>query len=155
MENKKTAFNLFLERIRKIKDSSLERDEKLQDISKLLKDNLPYYNWVGFYFASPGKKELFLGPFEGEATEHREIPFGKGICGQAAEKKKTLLIQDVSQERNYLSCSEAVKAEIVVPIFKNKKLVGEIDIDSHQLSPFSQEDKKFLEEVSRIIAELF
>ncbi len=71
----------------------------------LLKDSIMHYDWVGFYIVDDFKKELYLGPYAGDPTEHTRIPFGKGICGQAAEKRKTVVIQDISKQKNYLSCS--------------------------------------------------
>lgn len=155
MKNK-GRFDLFLERIREIVNSFLERDEKLRSICKLLRENFSHFNWVGFYLVDKAKgDELILGPFEGEPTEHVRIPFGRGICGQAAQTKKTFLVDDVSKETNYLACSPKVKSEIVVPILKGGKLVGELDIDSHKLSAFTEEDRKFLEKVCEILSNLF
>ena len=142
-----------LKRIKEIANSRLERDEKLRSICKLLRENFTHFDWVGFYLACGN--ELVLGPFEGEPTEHVRIPFGKGVCGQAAQTRKTLVVQDVSKEINYLACSPKVKSEIVVPILKNGKFVGELDIDSHVLSAFTEEDRKFLEKVCEIISNLF
>ena len=142
-----------LGRIKEIANSRLERDEKLRSICKLLRENFTHFNWVGFYLASGN--ELVLGPFEGEPTEHVRIPFGKGVCGRAAQTRKTLVVQDVSKEINYLACSPKVKSEIVVPILKNGNFVGELDIDSHMLSAFTEEDRKFLEKVCEIISNLF
>lgn len=128
----------------------------LQNISKLLKEEVEYYNWVGFYLVDKNNPdELILGPFEGAPTEHTRIPFGKGVCGQVASNEQTIIVQDVSQEQNYLSCSIDVRSEIVVPIFKSGKFIGEIDIDSHKKAPFSQEDTAFLENIAQKISELF
>jgi len=69
--------------------------------------------------------------------------------------KTTFVVQDVSKETNYLSCSPEVKSEIVVPIFKNGKIIGELDIDSHILSPFTDDDKAFLTKLSEMVSELF
>ena len=146
-------FDLLLRRIKEITNSHLERDEKLRSICKLLRENFTHFNWVGFYLASGN--ELVLGPFEGEPTEHVRIPFGKGVCGRAAQTRKTRVVQDVSKETNYLACSPKVKSEIVVPILKNGNFVGELDIDSHMLSAFTEEDRKFLEKVCEIISNLF
>lgn len=124
------------------------RDDILQGLCELLKQSIPHYHWVGFYLVDPlREQELVLGPFAGEPTDHRRIRFGEGICGQAAERRETFVVQDVSQETNYLSCSAKVKSEIVVPIFKEGKVVGELDIDSHELAPFSDEDRLFLESI--------
>ena len=132
------------------------RDEKLAQICTLLAENFEHYNWVGFYLTDPtADRELVLGPYVGAPTEHTRIPFGKGICGQAADTEKTFIIQDVSRETNYLSCSPDVQAEIVLPIIKNGRVMGELDIDSHHLAPFTSKDQQLLNEVCRIVAALF
>jgi len=149
-------FDTLLEKIKVIINSDKKRDEKLRDICRLLREEVSYYNWVGFYFVNTSNSsELILGPFIGEPTEHIRIPFGRGVCGRAAEEEKTIVVQDVSMEENYLACSLKVKSEIVVPIFKDNKLVGEIDIDSHYSSPFREEDRLFLEELSRLVSSMF
>jgi GAF domain-containing protein len=115
----------------------------------MLESLMPYYDWVGFYLvdaANPG--ELVLGPFVGEPTEHVRIPFGKGICGQAAESGETFIVQDISEQSNYLACNLKVKAEIVVPLIKDGKVIGELDIDSHKAGPFTDGDREFLEEIA-------
>jgi GAF domain-containing protein len=148
-------FHFLVRKIRGVLKSGLDRDEKLKTICKLLKDNVPYYNWVGFYIVDNRRdNELILGPFEGEPTEHRRIPFGKGICGQAAERRETFLVQDVSKETNYLSCDAHVKSEIVIPIFKGGEVVGELDIDSHHLSPLSKDDEIFLKKISEMASKI-
>ena len=126
--------------------------EALGDLCEFLRNHVSYYDWVGFYFVEDGK--LKLGPFIGEPTEHVEIPFGVGICGQAAEREETFVVQDVSKETNYLSCSPKTKAEIVVPIFKDGKIIGELDIDSYSPSPFSEEDRAFLEKVCELVSKV-
>lgn len=153
----KEKFKLLLDRVKKIVRSDSKREEKLQQICELLEGEIFHYNWVGFYLVDPEKEnELVLGPFVGEPTEHVRIPFGAGICGQAAERKLTFVVQDVSKETNYLSCSPDVKSEIVVPIFDKKgEIVGELDIDSHYLEPFTSEDREFLEKVCEFVSELF
>lgn len=127
-------------------------DEKMERICELLFEKVEHYDWVGFYIANE-RRELFLGPYRGEPTEHTRIKFGEGICGQAAEKRDVFIIQDVSKEANYLSCSPAVKSEIVVPVMKNGKVMGELDIDSHKNSPFTEEDRKLLEYICAKLSE--
>jgi L-methionine (R)-S-oxide reductase len=155
MENKKQKFDLLLKQVKEIVNSKSDRDKKLKAICQLLKDNIDYYDWVGFYIADIPRRELILGPFVGAPTEHIKITFGKGICGQAAERKETFVVQDVSKQTNYLSCSPKVKSEIVVPIFKKREVVGQIDIDSHTISPFTQEDRHFLKEICQVLRKLF
>ena len=129
------------------------RDARLKAVCYLLHARVSHYDWVGFYLVDPeSPRELVLGPYVGEPTDHTRIAFGQGICGQAAEREETFVIQDVSQETNYLSCSVDVKSEIVVPIFRHDQVVGELDIDSHALGPFTDEDRSFLEAVCREVA---
>ena len=156
MKDEERLPNFLLDRVREIAEGPFETNEKLVAICKLLMDNVPHYDWVGFYLVDQSRKrQLVLGPFVGESTEHVSIPFGKGICGQAAERRVTFMVQDVSKETNYLSCSPKVQSEIVVPIFKSGEIIGELDIDSHTLSAFTQQDRKLLENVCEIVSELF
>lgn len=156
MNNKTSLFRILIRKATDIVNDEMNQNEKLKKICVLLKDSVSYYDWVGFYLVDEKReRELVLGPFEGEPTEHVRIPFGRGICGQAAEMKKTFLVQDVTKELNYLSCSPKVKSEIVVPISRSGEIVGEIDIDSHSLSPFTKEDKEFLEKLSNLVSGIF
>ena len=118
---------------------------KLQQICDLLVSEVSYYDWVGFYFKNGDKKELKLAQFTGEETEHTIIPFGKGICGQVAVSNKNFVVQDVSEQENYISCGWKVKSEIVIPIFVNDENIGQIDIDSHTPNIFSSKDEELLE----------
>ena len=144
-------FNILKTKIRSIIQSN--KENKLKGICILLRDNVEHYDWVGFYLVED-KDELVLGPFAGEDTEHKKIKFGQGICGQAAKQEKIFVVPDVSKEDNYLSCSPEVVSEIVVPIFKDNKVIGEIDIDSHKINPFTNEDQKFLQDLAEMIAYL-
>lgn len=155
MRDKAERFHSLLGEAQMILDSLLGKTEKLQAICQLLSDAVPYYDWVGFYLVDVPKSELVLGPFVGEPTEHVRIAFGQGICGQAADSRETFTVQDVSKESNYLSCSPNVRSEIVVPIFKDGEIVGELDIDSHQLSPFEPQDVELLEGICEMVSRLF
>ena len=126
--------------------------EKLQKICHLLDQEIPYFNWTGFYFRNGDKEELILGPYVGAETDHTVIPFGKGICGQVAVSGETFVVPNVKEQDNYLSCSIDTKAEIVVPIIKDGKNIGQIDIDSHQLNPFTDEDREMLEWLTEKVA---
>ena len=118
----------------------LEGTELQQNLVSWLDKNVSYYNWTGFYFMNEEKQQLEIGPYVGAFTDHRIIPYGKGICGQVALSGKTFEVPDVNAQDNYLACRLATKSEIVVPIYANDKLIGQIDIDSHQLDPFTRED---------------
>jgi GAF domain-containing protein len=136
-------------------NDSITREEKLLAICQLLTDSVPYYNWVGFYFANHETQTLHLGPYVGAQTDHTVIPFGKGICGQVAVSNSNFVVPDVSAQDNYIACSFTVKSEIVVPLFVNGVNIGQIDIDSHELDPFSEADERFLEYVNQEIVKLF
>lgn len=129
-------------------------DERLLELCELLKVEIPYYNWVGFYFRNGNKEELKLGPYAGEPTDHTIIPFGKGICGQVAVSNQNFVVPDVKAQDNYIACSIHVKAEIVVPLFVNGENIGQIDIDSNTPDPFSEEDERFLEWVNEEVAKI-
>lgn len=129
-------------------------NDKLQKICQLLDQEISYFNWTGFYFKNGDKEELILGPYVGAETDHTVIPYGKGICGQVAVSGETFVVPDVYAQDNYLSCSIATKAEIVVPIFKDGENIGQIDIDSHQIDPFTEEDQEMLEWLCAEIAKI-
>ena len=107
------------------------------------------------YFAKPDAKTLHLGPYVGAPTDHLIIPFGKGICGQVAVSNENFVVPDVTAQDNYIACSFTVKSEIVVPLFVKGKNIGQIDIDSHVLDPFTAADERFLEFVNQQVATLF
>ncbi len=126
--------------------------EKLATTCVLLDRFLPHYHWTGFYLADSAQEKLFLGPYVGEVTDHTVISFGHGICGQAAGTKETYLIDDVCTQDNYLSCNIHVKSEIVVPILGDDAYVyAEIDIDSHKIAAFTQEDSTFLNKIAQFL----
>jgi GAF domain-containing protein len=140
--------------ISSITESNTEISIKLQSICDLLKNEVEYYNWVGFYFKNGTKNELKLAEFAGKPTEHIIIPFGKGICGQVAISNQNFVVQDVTEQNNYISCGFQVKSEIVIPIFVNNENIGQIDIDSHATNPFSKKDEDLLEFVCSKVASI-
>ena len=120
---------------------------------EVLDKQIQYYNWTGLYWMNDLKGQLELGAYVGEATDHTSIPYGRGICGQVAISGASFEVPDVHAQDNYLACSLATKSEIVVPIYLEEKLIGQIDIDSHELDPFTAEDHALLEWVAEFIAE--
>jgi len=127
-----------------LKSKNLAVENRLILICESLQTTISYYDWVGFYFANPQEKTLHLKAFAGEPTNHTVIPFGKGICGQVAVSNENFIVPDVNAQNNYIACSIYVKAEIVIPLFKDGKNIGQIDIDSHTPNPFTHEDEAFL-----------
>ena len=135
-------------------EKSCTTKDTLLHICILLKSNVRHYDWVGFYFRNGKKKELLLGPYAGNPTEHTIIPFGKGICGQVAVNNQNFVVPDVQAQDNYIACSLTVKSEIVIPIFVNGENIGQIDIDSNTLNPFTKADEVFLEFVCTKVASI-
>lgn len=123
-----------------------------QQIASTLHRELPDYSWVGFYRLEGD--ELVLGVWDGEeATEHVRIPAGEGVCGSAAAKKQTIIVDDVNEESNYLACFPETKSEIVIPIFlPDGDLVGELDVDGGRVGAFSEDDRLALEQLGAEIA---
>lgn len=140
--------------IDKIVASTHSYSQKRQEICDFLEGAISYYDWVGFYFKNGDKEELKLAEYAGEPTEHTIIPFGKGICGQVAVSNENFVVQDVSSQDNYISCGWKVKSEIVIPIFVNGENIGQIDIDSHTVNPFTKGDEELLEYVCAKVASL-
>jgi len=138
-----------------LSEANVERDVKLKNLCQFLSDTISYYNWVGFYFANHKNKTLHLGSYVGAETDHTIIPFGKGICGQVAESNANFVVPDVAAQDNYIACSLTVKSEIVVPLFVDGINIGQIDIDSHVINPFTETDERFLEFVNQEVAKLF
>ncbi len=146
-------YDSLLGQVKRELDRGRSRSVGLQLVCDLLREQVAAYNWVGFYIADPMRQQLVLGPFSGEPTEHVRIPWGRGVCGQAAERNTTIIIPDVSLEANYLSCSPRVRSEIVVPVrATDGTVLGEIDIDSHTSDPFTAADRSFLEAVALAVA---
>ncbi len=121
-------------------------------IVSIIPRHLTYCNWTGFYMLEPDDPEmLVLGPFHGAPTEHVRIPVSQGICGAAVTRNDTVIVDNVDADPRYLACSLETKSEIVVPIRAHGKVVGEIDIDSHEPAAFSREDREFLEQCAEVV----
>lgn len=118
---------------------------------ELLKSNLPDYTWVGIYLMDGD--ELVLGPFLGKPSPHTRIQLGSGICGAAATKKDTIIVDDVNADPRYLACSIETQSEIVVPIMRGDQVLGELDIDSDRRAAFGDRDRVLLERVAKALAE--
>jgi L-methionine (R)-S-oxide reductase len=109
IENKGKLFKSLIKQTDTILTSKKDRETKLKAICKLLRENVSYYNVVGFYLADREHTKLLLVPFKGHPTEHVRMAFGVGTCGKAAKQKKRFVIQDITKETNYLSCSKKLE----------------------------------------------
>jgi GAF domain-containing protein len=136
--------------------SAASPEALMGDIVTLLHDRMLKYNWVGFYMidkslAPTQPPELVLGPFVGAMTPHTRIPLNQGICGAAASSGKTVVVDDVNSDPRYLACSLETKSEIVVPVYANGRVAGELDIDSHFPAAFQDGDRELVEYCATLV----
>jgi len=123
----------------------------LSNASALLWDFLPDSVFTGFYLYNGDK--LILAPFQGSVS-CVEIELGKGVCGQSAADRKTIVVDDVTKHKNYISCDSRAMSEIVVPLVKDDKLVGVLDLDSSKVGDYDEEDIKGLEAFAKNLVAL-
>lgn len=140
-----------LQRVREAIAGAADRDEILRRAVRALSEGMARYTWTGIYLLEG--ETLVLHNQVGLPTPHMKISIGQGICGLAARQRKTVVVPDVGKDPRYLACSLKTRSEIVVPIFKNGEVVGEIDVDSDFPDAFDQEDRRLLEETARLIGE--
>ncbi|WP_426111371.1 GAF domain-containing protein [Pseudomonas sp. DSP3-2-2] len=115
--------------------------------SAFLYSQLEDLNWAGFYLNRD--EELVLGPFQGQIACVR-IPFGRGVCGAAAQSRETQRVQDVHEFPGHIACDSASNSELVVPLIKEGRLIGVLDLDSPSVGRFSEQDQQGIEELARI-----
>ena len=114
----------------------------------LLYQALPGLNWVGFYFLRDGG--LVLGPFQGKVACIR-IPLGKGVCGTVAQQRETIVVPDVEKFPGHIACDHASRSEIVVPLLKDGRLFGVLDLDSPNLARFDADDAAGLQAMVKLL----
>ena len=142
-----------LKEVNRLNAEARTADQLMEGITVLLNKEMLKYNWVGFYLLEPGADPpmLVLGHYRGAMTPHTRIPLNLGICGAAASSGKTVVVDDVKKDPRYLACSIETKSEIVVPIFVHGKVAGELDIDSHFLAAFGDEDRELVEYCAQLV----
>jgi L-methionine (R)-S-oxide reductase len=124
----------------------------MERISQRLHEKMTRYNWVGFYLVDPADPGVLLvGPFVGSFTPNVRIPLNTGLCGAAATSGQTVVVDDVSTDPRYLAGSPMVNSEIVVPIFVENKLAGELDIESYFASAFNKAEQDFVEACATVV----
>ncbi|KIL43866.1 GAF domain-containing protein [Jeotgalibacillus soli] len=147
---KEEKYALLHKQLRALLDGETNQVANLSNASSLLNQFLDRVNWVGFYLNV--EEELVLGPFQGLPACVR-IPFGKGVCGAAVQRKETMLVENVHQFPGHIACDAASRSEIVVPIIKDDKIIGVLDIDSPELARFDRVDQEQLETFVHILTE--
>lgn len=141
-----TDYKLLCEQLRALTEGVPYAVSNLANASALLYQTLPDLNWAGFYLYEHEK--LILGPFQGK-TACIEIPIGKGVCGTAAQKGETVVVEDVHQFPGHIACDGASNSEIVIPLYVRGELFGVLDIDSPLLCRFSEHDRNGLEQFAK------
>ena len=116
----------------------------LSNASALLNDILDDINWVGFYLWEDASEQLVLGPFQGKVACIR-IDSGKGVCGTAFEREETIIVSDVNVFPGHIVCDAASQSEIVVPLIKDGKVIGVLDVDAPIKDRFGEDEKELLE----------
>jgi L-methionine (R)-S-oxide reductase len=125
----------------------------MEQIAKRLHEKMTRYNWTGFYLVDPADPGyLTVGPYAGSFTPNVRIPLTTGLCGAAATSGQVIVVQDVSKDPRYLAGSSLVKSEIVVPIFANKRLAAELDIESYFADTFTKSEQEFVEACASVLA---
>lgn len=144
---KEDMYRELLPQLRALVETETNRIANLANIAAALKQTFDFF-WVGFYLVEGD--ELVLGPFQGPIACTR-IRLGRGVCGTAWKEERTLIVPDVEQFPGHIACSSDSKSEIVVPMMKEGKVVGVLDIDSDCLDSFDEVDARYLEEVCKYV----
>lgn len=154
--NKKTmtpAQNDLLKELESFAKTAPTAEALMERIARRLHEKLTRYNWVGFYVVDPADAGyLIVGPYAGSFTPNARIPLHNGLCGAAASSGQVVVVQDVSKDPRYLAGSSMVKSEIVVPIFVNKKLAGELDVESYFPDSFPKSEQEFVGACANVVA---
>ena len=137
-------YKLLIKQIKNLLEKKNNLVTNLSNFTAALKQTFPKISWVGFYLYDGSK--LYLGPFQGKVA-CTEIKIGSGVCGTSAQKLETIFVPDVDKFPGHIACDVDSRSEIVVPIVKDGKLFGVLDLDSTEYNSFDDTDKKYLEEL--------
>ena len=147
VDNTATLDEQYILLVKQIKNLLVKEDNLITNLSNFtaaLKQTFSKISWVGFYLYDGSK--LYLGPFQGKVA-CTQIKIGSGVCGTAAEKLETIMVPDVDKFPGHIACDVESISEIVIPIIKQDKLFGVLDLDSTEYNSFNETDKKYLEEL--------
>jgi len=151
--SKEEQYRSLLPQIKAVISGEPDIQANLGNICAALKEQFGWL-WVGFYLVKPALtgegEELVLGPFQGPLACTR-IRKGKGVCGTAWAEERTIIVPDVEQFPGHIACSSKSRSEIVIPVMKENRLIGVLDVDSETLSSFDEKDQHFLEEIIAMI----
>lgn len=141
--SKQEQYESLVPQIKALIDGEPDLVANLANVVAALKEQFGWF-WVGFYLVKGD--ELVLAPFQGPVACTR-IRYGKGVCGSSWEQKQTLIVPDVEQFPGHIACSSLSKSEIVVPVIRDGKVIGVLDVDSDALDEFDTTDQRYLEEI--------
>jgi len=141
-------YELLLQQLNSLVNPDEPLISNLANVTAALKDTFEKISWVGFYLLKDGK--LYLGPFQGKVA-CTVIEIGKGVCGNSASRKETIIVNDVDQFPGHIACDNSSRSEIVIPLIKDEKIFGVLDLDSYQISAFNETDKYYLEILSKTL----
>ncbi len=145
---KKEKYEMMLPQLKALTDGVNNNTGALANAAALIHETMGFF-WTGFYLVKDNI--LHLGPFQGPVACYT-IPYGKGVCGSAWKEGKTLVVKDVEEFPGHIACSSLSRSEIVVPIFKNDKIIGVLDIDSKETGTFDEIDRDYLEKAMDILS---
>jgi GAF domain-containing protein len=149
-KTKKEKYQSLLPQVSALVEGEKDFIANISNIIAALKYGMDFF-WLGIYFVKGN--ELVLGPFQGPVACTR-IALGKGVCGTAWKEKRTMVVEDVDKFPGHIACSSDSRSEIVIPCFKKGEVFAVLDVDSDKLNDFDETDKKYLEELGKIISQL-
>lgn len=147
MSGKSDQYALLLKQVASLTEGESNLTSNLANTAAAIHEAFGFW-WTGFYLVE--EKQLVLGPFQGPVACTR-IPYGKGVCGTAWERRETVIVPDVEEFPGHIACSSASRSEIVVPLFRAGEVVGVLDIDSRELATFDEEDAAGLEAIAALL----
>ena len=151
MSAKSEQYALLRKQVESLTEGESDLTANLANVAAAIHQAFSFW-WTGFYLVHG--EQLVLGPFQGPVACTR-IPFGRGVCGTAWQRRETVVVPDVEEFPGHIACSSASRSEIVVPILRNGEVLGVLDIDSRELATFDDEDAAGLEAIAALLTKLF
>ena len=151
MSAKSEQYALLCKQVASLTEGESDLTANLANIAAAIQQTFAFW-WTGFYLVRDN--QLVLGPFQGPVACTR-IPFGRGVCGTAWQRRETIVVPDVEEFPGHIACSSASRSEIVVPILRDGEVLGVLDIDSRELATFDNEDAAGLEAIAALLTPLF
>jgi GAF domain-containing protein len=150
IESDEEKYKLLIKQVKELLSADDDEVSNLSNLTAAINQTFKKVSWVGFYLFR--NQKLTLGPFQGKVA-CTAVEIGKGVCGTAAEKRETIIVEDVNKFPGHIFCDADSKSEIVVPIVKRDgSLYGVLDLDSTEYSSFNNSDKQYLEEICKFLA---